>query len=67
MWNRASTSNLVLSLVAFLFFMWVVDLAVGFGMGIPELVVWFGALVAGVILIVRRYVQARAETRTPSA
>src|SRR3954452_24987255 len=30
MWNRASTSNLVLSLVAFLFFMWVVDLAVGF-------------------------------------
>jgi hypothetical protein len=53
--------------VAFLFFMWVVDLAVGFGMGIPELVVWFGALVAGVVLIVRRYVQARAETRTPSA
>lgn len=56
----------MLSLVAFVFFMTVVNLAVGFGMGIPELVVWFVVLVVGVLLIVRRYVVARAAPGTPS-
>ena len=62
MWNRASTANLVVSLAAFGFFMNVVVLALGFGMGLPELGVWLGVLVVGILLIVRRYERARAST-----
>ena len=62
MWNRASTANLVVSLGAFWFFMNVVALALGFGMGLLELGVWLGLLVVGVLLIAGRYRRARANT-----
>jgi hypothetical protein len=64
MWNRASAWNLVVSLVAFVFFMFVVDVALGFAMGIPELVVWFAVLVTGSALIIRRHVNARVASGT---
>jgi hypothetical protein len=66
-WNRASTWNLVLSLVAFVFFMNVVAMVMGFGMGLAELVLWLGVLVAGVVLIVRRYANARATAGRPGS
>jgi hypothetical protein len=57
--NRASTANLVLSLAAFWFFMNVIGAALGFAMGLVELGVCLGLLV---VLIVRRYQRARANT-----
>ena len=45
----------MLSLVAFVFFMNVVAMVLGFGMGLAELLLWLGVLVAGLVLIVRRY------------
>ncbi len=57
----------MLSLVAFVFFMNVVAMVIGFGMGLVELMVWFGLLVAGVVLLVRRYLTARTTRATPSS
>ncbi len=60
--NRASNLNLLLSLAAYLLFMLVLLSAVGFGVGIVELLIWLGVLAVGILLIVRRYRQARAGT-----
>jgi hypothetical protein len=60
--NRASTANLVLSLVAYAVFMDFVLVALGFGMGLVELAIWLGLLVVGILLIVRRYRRARADS-----
>ncbi len=60
--NRASNLNLLLSLAAYLLFMLVLLSAVGFGVGIVELLIWLGVLAVGILLIVGRYRQARAGT-----
>lgn len=52
--NRASSSNLLVSLTAFLVVMLLLLAAFGFGVGVPELLIWLGALVVGFALIVRR-------------
>jgi len=57
--NRASTSNLLLSLAAFLLFMIVLGTALGSGMGTVELLIWLGVVVLGFWLIIRRYRNAR--------
>lgn len=59
--NRASTSNLVLSLVAFAVFMMIVLSAVGFGAGVLEMTLWLALVVVGAGLILRRYLRTRSE------
>lgn len=63
MWNRASVGNLVLSLAALFVFMVALAAAIGFGVGVVELVVLFGLAVVGVTLIVRRFLAARGIAR----
>ena len=64
--NRASSWNLVLSLVGFVLFMTVLLGAIGFGVGTVELTIWLVILAVGILLIVRRYLHARATFRHPS-
>jgi membrane protein required for beta-lactamase induction len=64
-WDRASTANLVGSLAAFAVFMLVVRALFGFGFGLPELAIWLVVLVAGALLIVRRYQRAQVD-RSPT-
>ena len=61
MWNRASVWNLLLSLLAFLAFMVTLLMALGFGVGTLELLVWLAVVVVGVLLIVQRYRSASQE------
>lgn len=63
--SRASTSNLVLSLAAYLLFVIVLGGAAGFGVGTVELLIWLGVLAIGASLITRRYRRARAAEATP--
>lgn len=55
MWNRARGGNLALSVIAFVAFMIILLSALGFGVGIGELIIWLIAMFAGVALIVRRH------------
>ena len=64
--NRASTRNLLVSLLAYLVFMIVLLEAIGFGVGTPELLIWLAVLVIGSLLIFRRYRHARADVAHPS-
>ena len=57
--NRGSSVDLVLSLLAFWFFMPLVLGIVGFGVGLPEMVVWLVLTTVGIVLIVRRHDRAR--------
>ena len=63
--NRATTSNLLVALAAFLFCMLVVPAAFGFGIGVPELLIWLGILIIGFVLIIRRHRRARADAGDP--
>ena len=57
--NRASARNLSMSVVAYLVFMLIVLVVLGFQAGPIELVVWLVLLLAGIALIVRRFRRAR--------
>ena len=67
MTRRGSTVNLILSLVAYGVLMVILLVAVGFGVGTFELVIWLVLLVAGIVLIVRRFRRARALTDETTA
>lgn len=60
MTSRSTTTNLVISLAAYGAFMVVLLAALGFGVGPLELAIWLVLLVAGGVLIVRRFRSARA-------
>ena len=64
--NRASIWNLVLSLVGYVLFMVILLVAIGSGVGTVELTIWLGILTVGILLIVRRYRNARAGMEYPS-
>jgi len=64
--NRTSPWNLLLSIGAFLLFMVVLLAALGGGVGTVELLIWLGVVGLGVILIVRRYRNARAGAERPA-
>ncbi|WP_300405399.1 hypothetical protein [Nocardioides sp.] len=59
--NRASATNLLLSLAAYAVFMLIVLSAVGFRVGVLELIVWTTLVAVGSGLIVRRHVRARSD------
>lgn len=59
--NRARTSNLLLSLAAYLIFMVALLTAIG-GVGTVELLIWLVILVVGTALIFRLYRRARSCT-----
>jgi hypothetical protein len=59
--NRASVTNLLLSLAAYAVFMLIVLSAVGFRVGVLELIVWTTLVAVGSGLIVRRHVRARSD------
>ncbi len=62
--NRASPTNLALSLLAFGVFMILLLVAVGsFGVGTVELLIWLGLVALGVVVIVRRHRNARSEAQ----
>lgn len=59
--NRASVTNLVLSLTAYAVFMLIVLSTVGFGVGLLELILWLALFAVGASLIVRRHLRARGD------
>jgi hypothetical protein len=65
--NRASVTNLLLSLAAYAVFMLIVLSAVGFRVGVLELIVWTTLVAVGSGLIVRRHVRARSDAEVAPA
>ncbi len=65
--DRASVTNLVLSLAAYAVFMLSVLSAVGFGVGFLELIVWTTLVAVGTGLIVRRHLRARSDAEVAPA
>lgn len=58
--KRASIGNLLLRLLAFAAFMMVLVGALGFGVGIPELIIWLAVALVGVLAIIGRHRRAKA-------